>query len=131
MKKYYGFVAMYLVNVVLIWLANMLFPTNFVLGSANNSTWGAILIVALVWDVLLWFTQPLLNKFKVKVGKGMQMAGVYLAANFIVLWVLGRLGPVFGFGVSSFVWVLGLALVANFVQYGVWMLLSKLKLAEM
>jgi hypothetical protein len=131
MKKYNGFIAMYLVNVLLIWGANMLFPANFVLGSANNSTWGAILVVALLWDVLVWFTQPLLRKFKVELKKPMSIAAAYLVANFLVLWVLARLGPVFGFGVSSFVWVFALALVANLVQYAVWTVLAKLKLATM
>jgi len=131
MKKYIGFLAMYLVDGLLIWLANTLFPKDFVLGSASNSTWGAILLVGFLWTLLILLIQPIFNKFKVNLTKGMQMFGVYLAANFVILWVIARLGPVFGFGVSNFVWVFGLAFTANIIQVGVWMLLSKFKLAKM
>lgn len=131
MKKYIGFLVMYLVNGLLIWLANTLYPNNFVLGSASNSTWGAILLVGFLWTLLILLIQPILNKFKVNLAKGVQMFGVYLAANFVILWVIARLGPVFGFGVSNFVWVFGLAITANVIQVGVWMLLSKFKLAKM
>ncbi|HKB88643.1 MAG TPA: hypothetical protein VKC53_03250 [Patescibacteria group bacterium] len=130
-NKYNGFIAMWLVNMVLLVLANMYWPRNFVLGSMTVSKWTAVVGVALLWNAALWATQPVADKLKVKLNSPMKMMLAYLAANFVALWVLARLGPGVGFGVSSSVLVFGLAFVANFVQYLVWALLAKLKLAEM
>lgn len=131
MKKYNGPIAMYLVNVALIWGANSLYPENYVLGSYTMSYWGSILSSALVWTILICFTEPVLKKLKVNLGKGIGMMVTYLAANFASLWLIGRLGPAIGLGFTSYIWVLGLAVVANVAQYVTWGILTKLKLAKM
>ena len=92
---------------------------------------GGIVFAALAWTVLIWFTQPVLKKLKLNLDKGMAMMIAYLLANFVSLWLVTRLGPAIGFGVSGIMWVFALAFVANFIQYLVWVLLTKLKLAEM
>ena len=122
---------MWVVNAVLIWLANMLYPANFVLGSLTMSAWSGIIAAALLWTALIWFTEPLAAKFKVKLKKGMPMMIAYLVSNFVSLWLLSRLGPAIGFGVSSWVYVLSLAFVANIAQFISWVVLAKYKLAEM
>ena len=130
-KKYTGFFTMWLVNAVLLWLANMLFPANYVLGSMTMSVWSGTIVTALLWTVLIWLTQPLANKLKIKLKGAMQMMLAYLVSNFVVLWLLSRFGPAIGFGVSGWMWVLALAIVANIVQYLNWMVLAKYKLAKM
>lgn len=122
---------MWFVDAVLIWLANMWFPVNFVLGSMKVSAWMGIIMSSFLWTLLIWFTQPLANKFKIKLSGSLHMAIAYFVANFVVLWLVARLGPVIGFGVSGWTYVLGLAFVANLVQYGTWVLLAKFKLAKM
>jgi len=131
LKKYTGFFAMWLVNILLICAANKYWPNNFVLGSLTMSRTGGIVFAALAWTVLIWFTQPVLKKLKLNLDKGMAMMIAYLLANFVSLWLVTRLGPAIGFGVSGIMWVFALAFVANFIQYLVWVLLTKLKLAEM
>ena len=121
---------MWITAMLLIWAANAFFPTHFVLGSLTMSVTYGIIFSGLVWTVLVWFTEPVLRLFKIKPGKGMSMMMAYLAANVVALWLISRLGPVIGFGISGILWVFGLAFVANFVQYIVWIILAKLKLAE-
>jgi len=131
LKKYTGFLVVWLTNIALIRLANSLWPNNFVLGSLTMSAFTGTIFTALAWTTLIWFTEPILKRFRLNLGKGMQIMLVYLAANFVSLWLISRLGPAIGFGISGIVWVFSLAFVANIVQYGVWLLLTKFKLAEM
>lgn len=86
---------------------------------------------AFVWTTLIWFTQALLAKLGVKLGKGMGMMIIYLISNFVSLWLISRLGPAIGFGSIGFMWTFGLAFVASFVQFLGWVVMAKFKLAEM
>jgi len=76
--------------------------------------------VGFIWNVVLWNIEPTFKDMEIKLKGMMPMMLSYLAINFATIWILARLAVITGFGVSSFVYVFGLAFVANFVQYQVW-----------
>lgn len=120
MKKYYPFLAFWALDVVLLFLATSLLPNNYVLGTFRMSKFSSALFAGFVWTLIVWFSEPLTKKLKLKLeGQTKQML-FYLASNFIALWVVGHLAFFTGFGVTSFIWVFVLAFFANFFQYMLW-----------
>lgn len=129
MKKFFGFVFIFAADVLLLWFANLYWPNYYVLLPFISSWWLALIVSALVWTAVIWFTQPVAVMLKIKLKKGLGLMVAYLIANFIALWGIARIG--LGFGVKSFVWVFALAFVANIAQFLIWLVLTKFKLAEM
>ena len=50
----------------------------------------------------------------------MTMMLSYLAVNFATVWFIARFAFITGIGVASFLYVGGIAIVANFIQYLTW-----------
>ncbi len=122
-KKYLPLFLVYLVvNSILIYLAALTFPQYFTLGNWRLSTIAAALVSGFVWTFITFFADTAVSKFGIKVKGTVQMIIFYWIANFAALWITARLAPYTGFGTSRFIWILGLALFVDFVQYGVWML---------
>ncbi|MBI4153633.1 phage holin family protein [Candidatus Woesebacteria bacterium] len=116
LKKYYGFLAFWVLDSLLLYLASLVYPAAYTLGTFRLSTLGAGVVAGFIWTVLIWFSEPLVSIIKLKVSDKMKMA-FYLLANFVSLWLVARIAPYSGFGVASFVWAFVLALVANLAQY--------------
>lgn len=83
-----------------------------------SAIWAA-LAAGLVWTFLEWIATPIL-KMVTTLKEGWVMFGFYFLANFIALWITARLAPVFGFGVTSFTWLVFLAIAADLIQYLAW-----------
>lgn len=122
MKKYIPFLAFWGVDVVLLFLATSLFPNNFVLGTYRMSKFSSALFAGFVWTLIVWFSEPLTKKLKLKLEGQFKQMLLYLFSNFVALWVVAHLAFFTGFGVTSFIWVFVLAFFANFFQYIVWKL---------
>ncbi len=113
------FFLLWLVNIVVIALANAMYPQNIVLGTVSLSHTAALLLSS---GVLAWIgtvTMPLFTAIEMR--KQMVLAPQhwllgYLAINSVALWVMGRISDQLGLGFSSWVFVLGLAAVVDFVQ---------------
>ncbi len=121
MKKYLPlFVSFWVANSTLLYLAFAMFPQYFMLGTYRMSAIAAAIAAGGVWTLLIMLVDPLVKRFKLKVNGVSQMTVFYWLANFIALWITARLAPYLGFGVSRFVWILGLAFVANLVQFTLW-----------
>lgn len=127
MKRYQKFFALWMVNVALIYLAVMIFPDNYALGNSIFTPLQAALFTGFIWNYVLWNVEPTFKNLEINVKSPMAMMLIYLAINFATIWLLARLSFMSGFGVGSYVYVFILALVANFVQYGVWQLTDKKK----
>ena len=126
MKKYIPhFLIFWAVNSFLLYFATMNFRLYFVLGNWRFSPVGATIASGAIWTVLVFFAEPALSLFKFKVKGVGQMLVFYFVANFVALWITARLAPYLGFGTTKFVWLMGLALVADFVQFGIWKALKK------
>ena len=116
MKKYYGFISFWILDSLLLYLASVVYPAAYTLGTFRLSTLWAAIVAGFIWTALVWFSEPIVSIVKLKVTDKMKMV-FYLFANFVSLWLVARIAFFSGFGVASFVWVFVLALVANFVQY--------------
>ena len=116
MKKYYGFISFWLLDSLLLYLATVVYPAAYTLGTFRLSTLWAAILAGFIWTVLVFFSEPIVAIVKLKVPDTMKLV-FYLFVNFVALWLVARIAFFSGFGVASFVWVFVLALVANFVQY--------------
>ena len=116
MKKYYGFISFWVLDSLLLYLATVIFPAAYTLGTFRLSVFWAAIVAGFIWTALVWFSEPIVAIVKLKVSDKMKMV-FYLFANFVTLWFVARIAPYSGFGVASFVWVFLLALVANFAQW--------------
>lgn len=115
----------WVINALLLYFANMLYPMYFVLGNAYFGVLSAALVASLVWTLLVWNAMPLSKWLKIKEKEALKMAAFYLVVNFIALWVIARFSLMFGFGVASFKWVGALAFMANILQWLGWSLTAK------
>ncbi|MCL4208668.1 hypothetical protein KJZ63_03500 [Patescibacteria group bacterium] len=113
------FFLMWLVNALVIALANVVFPNNIVLGTMSLSYYMALLLSS---GVLAWVATLVLPLFtEIEMRKQMVLTPQhwmlgYLIINVVSLWVLARFAEAIGLGISSWVYVLGMAAVLDFVQ---------------
>ncbi len=113
------YVIMYIVNAPILYLANMLFPEQVVLGTATLSLMWAVVLSMSALSLILTLLIPFLHEIERKLDRDLTMQewiGAYLAINFGGIWLISRFSEQFGLGVSSWLVVLGLAVVMNLVQ---------------
>jgi len=98
-----------LVNGLLVWLSNMIFPSQVVLGTACISKMWAVIYSAVALSIINMFLLPLAEKVKDK-----RMVS-NLLVNVVGVWLVGRLADNLGMGISS--WrvaiVMGLMMTAT------------------
>lgn len=113
------YVIMYIVNAPILYLANMLFPEQVVLGTATLSLMWAVVLSMSALSLILTLLIPFLHEIERKLDRDLTMQewiGAYLAINFGGIWLISRFSEQFGLGASSWLVVLGLAVVMNLVQ---------------
>lgn len=125
MKKPVAFAAFWFVNSIVLYLAAMFFGEVYELGTAKMGVLTSALVSGFIWTIFVIVTKKLLRKFKVVLKKEPERILFYVVANFVSLWLVARIAPYSGFGSSSFVWVLGLAVFASLVQFAVWRLIRR------
>lgn len=121
---------MWLVNGVLLLIANWLMPNDFVLGTWRRDVLGSAVVAGALWTIITLLVEPFMEVLKFKPKNPMHSMMIYLVVNFVALWVTARMAPLTGFGVSGWLWILVLAFVANMVQYAAWTALAKAKIVE-
>lgn len=118
-------------NLLVIYLANLLFPSHIVLGTfALTSTW-ALWLSSSKLALLGLLVMPLVAYREWKTKKDFRPQDwimLYALVNIASLWIVTRFAEIYGLGASSWLVILGLALVMNFVQGIVMMNLSKVKI---
>lgn len=119
-KKLLAFVIIWVTNSILLYVAFSLYPLNFVLGNFRFGAIPSALWSGFAWTFITWLFKPVISKFNIKLNGLLMKSAFYLAANFVAIWITARMAPVTGFGVSSFTYVLGLAVVAEIAQLAVW-----------
>lgn len=122
MKKFVPFVICWVVNSAILYLAARYFPMYFVLGTFRMGVILSAAAAGFFWTLLTWLAKPLANRVGLKPNGRVIMFGFYFLADFVALWITSRLAPYFGFGVTSFVWLVGLAIAADVIQYAAWKL---------
>ncbi len=122
------FFVLFAVNSLVIFLANALFPQWIVLGTATfTQTWAIIHSMGLL-ALVDTFAIPFVREFETGWGEMLSSKGwmvVYFLVNFVGVWAITRFSEQFGLGVTSWMVVVGLALVFDFLQGAAMMWLSK------
>ncbi len=120
MKKHtWPFLCFWILNSLLLYLGGWFYPFYFTLGNKSLSAIWAAVVSGFFWTFITWVGGSAIGP-SVKTKSKLVMFGFYLIGNFVALWLTARMAPVFGFGTVSFVWLVFLAIVANFFQYVVW-----------
>jgi len=129
MKRKVYFLIYWVVNSLLLYLATLVFPGNFVLGTYRYSVLVAAVISGFVWTLLTWITKPV--QIRLKVRDELKKSVFFFGVSFVSLWLIARFAPYTGFGVTSFVYLLGLAMVAEVVHAAIhWLVDIKLRLSK-
>ena len=118
-KKLVAFLSFWVANSVLLLVASAIFGNNVVLGNDKLSIPMAAVFSGFILTALTSLVQPVVKKSGYKIKNENAWPVIFLVANFVIIWVIKRLAIVTGFGISSFWYVLILAVVATAVQWGV------------
>lgn len=128
---YYKFLIIWLVNSVIIWAANALYPGNVVLGSASVSPMAAVIISGFFVTLLCKLVKILFVKLvHLKKTSRWVMFVFYWLVNSIIVWLVARLAPFTGLGISNFYWAFGLGFALNFFQWVTRQVFKVLKLVK-
>lgn len=111
----------------MLYLAAMLVPAGFALGNSLFSPIMSALFTGFVWNKVMWHAPEYFKEMEIGTEKPTNMFVAWLVLNFAVLWILARFAVLTGFGAMNYMYVAGLAVVGNFVQYGVWQAVEKKK----
>ena len=125
LKKYTPFFVFWVIDALLLYFANMLYPGYYVLGNARLTAFWAVIVSGFVWTAVVWKAVILYNKLGIKDSEVLKAMLFWLVVNFATLWIVARFSALFGFGVVSYVWVFALAVVGNCLQWLAWSLTSK------
>lgn len=106
-------------NALVIYLAGMWFSSQIVLGTASLTYAWAVCMVAGKLSLVAVLATPLIEAWGKKQKRTLTTAdwmGAFLVINFATLWVVTRFSAQYGMGVTSWLVVLLLAAVLDFVQ---------------
>lgn len=128
LMMFYTLIALMITNVLVLMLANALFPATFVLGTRAIPYMWAIHHSMFKLTVIDVFVMPFVTYYEWKKGvvfTPMQWMATYLIVNFVALWGITRFADYLGFGVSSWFALLLFAAVLDWVQGMVMMGIGK------
>ena len=121
---------LFVVNTLVILGANALSPTNAVLGnSAISKTWAIIHSVGIL-TLINTFAIPFVREYEIKRGKmftSNEWMFAYFVINFVGIWAITRFAESVGFGITSWMVALILAVVLDMVQGIAMMQLEKFR----
>ncbi len=124
------FVALTVVNAIIIALANSFFSHNVVLGTMSVSVPWAVALASMGLALIDTLALSFLSEIEYARKKDLQLMEMMLAyflINSVGLWLLARGADVLGMGLSSWVVVVVLAAVLDFVQGSVMVGLEKVR----
>lgn len=113
------FVIFFMINFVLVYLANRFFPSNVVLGTYFHSVnmaliYSSVALTLLVAGILSG-VNCLLEQLKSDFFQGRILVMLFLA-NSVSVWLVGRMAQYLGMGISSWFVAVVLGLVLALVQ---------------
>lgn len=124
----YTFLTLFVVNNLVLHLANILFPTQIVLGTASISHWWAMYHSMLKLTLVCTFIMPLVTYYEWRnkvVFTPKQWMLTYFVVNTLVLWEISRFADNLGLGFSSWMYIVGFALVLDMIQGAAMMMLGE------
>ena len=129
-----SFLGFWVANAVAFLVLSMILPGNVVLGNDKITAPMAAVLSGLILTIIQFLVPPALEKSGFLEGlrssSAVQIAGlriknqnawpaIYLVVNFVGIWVIKRLAQVTGLGISSFLFVLIVAIVVTAAGWGV------------
>ncbi len=119
-NKLLVFLSYWLVNSIILMAASKVLPNYVVLGNDKLTLPLAAVFSALVLTGASYLVPPLLKKSGLKIKEEWLMALPYLAINVITIWLIKKLAIITGFGISNNVFVVVVAVLVTFGQWGVY-----------
>lgn len=127
----FSFLTVAVANMIVIYTANLLFPMQVVLGTLSLTPFWALTLATTELSIWLTAIIPLVYYFEWKNKRNLtdkEWMGLYFIANVMFVWGVTRFADIYGFGVSSWMVVIALALALDFVQGIAMMQLAKIKI---
>ena len=118
-KKAVSFLTFWVVNTVVLLIANAIFGGNVVVGNQSISTGLSAIFAGLILTALIPLAPKAVEKSGYKIKNQNIWPAIFLSLNIVTLWILKRLAVVTGFGISSILWVIILAIIITFVELAV------------
>lgn len=124
------YAVLFVVNGLVLLLANSLFPQQVVLGTQFITRGWAVIHSMGTLALINTFAIPFFREYEKSRGKMLTsqewMVG-YFVLNFVGVWVIARFANQLGFGISSWMVALVLAAVLDVVQGAAMMQVEKLR----
>ncbi len=124
------YIVLFAVSALVIYLANMFFPQQVVLGTASMSSAWAILHSMGTLALINAFAIPFNREFEKLKGRMLtpkEWMIKYFVLNFVGIWVITRFSDQFGLGVSAWYVIVALAVVLDMIQGVVMMQIEKFR----
>ena len=116
-NKYANFLGLWIVNLVIFWVANLLFGDRVVFGNGTLPYIAALLVTSFLLTAVIFLVKPAVNYTGLKIKGGLNWLLIYIIADIILVWVLARLAVLTGFGISSYLVAVVLGIVLNIGQW--------------
>lgn len=111
------FVGYWIVNSVILGLANAFFPANFVLGNAFLNVPVAAVFSGFLLTVLLSMAKGLARTMKHSKNSRIIMFAFYWGAASFGVWIVARIALISGFGISNFAWAIVAGMIVSFANW--------------
>ena len=124
----YSFFTLFVVNVLVLLIANALFPSNVVLGNSAVSYWWAVHHSMFKLSVIAVFAMQLVTVYEWKKSVTFtpkQWMLLYFAVNTVTIWGISRFAEQMGLGISAWYVALLLGAALDWVQGMAMMALGK------
>lgn len=124
----FSFLTLFLVNNLVLHLANMFFPNQIVLSTASISHWWAMYHSMFKLTVINTFVMLLVTYYEWRkkiTFTPKQWTLIYLVVNFVALWCIGRFADNLGLGFSAWWVILLFAAFLDLVQGAAMMALGE------
>ena len=118
-KKAVSFLTFWVVNTVVLLIANAIFCGNVAVGNQSISTGLSAIFAGLVLTALIPLAPKAVEQTGFKIKNQNVWPVIFLSLNIVTLWILKRLAVVTGLGIASILWVIILAIVITFVELAV------------
>lgn len=117
MKPVSRFAIVWLANFLVIYLANSMYPTLWVLGNASLTPLKAIIFSSFLLTVAGKVAREVFPKWGIKVSGRLNKFLLYWVVNSAALWLIARMAFLTGFGISAYYYALLLGFVAGIGQW--------------
>lgn len=126
-----SFFVLFLCNTLALYLANLLFPTNVVLGTFALTPFWALMLAGGKLTIISLLVMLLVPYKEWKTKKDLKPTDwmkLYFVVNTVSLYLVTRFAEIYGLGVSSWVVIVALALFMDVVQGITMMQFGKVKI---